>query len=50
MLFWSIKSFFRIFFFSGLIQKILADSNARHSKLGPKEDEGLINLIKAIEG
>ena len=35
---------------NGLIQEILADSNARHSKLGPKEDEGVINLIQAIEG
>ena len=33
-----------------LIQEIWADSNARHSKLGPKEDEGIINLIQAIEG
>ena len=33
---------------NGLIQEILADSNARHSKLGPKEDEGVINLIQAI--
>ena len=33
-----------------LIQEIWADSNARHSKLGPKEDEGEINLIQAIEG
>ena len=35
---------------NGLIQEILADSNTGHSKLGPKEDEGLINLIQAIEG
>ena len=35
---------------NGLIQEILADSNAGHSKLGPKEDEGVINLIQAIEG
>ena len=34
----------------GLIQEILADSNAGHSKLGPKEDEGVINLIQTIEG
>ena len=34
----------------GLIQEIRANSNARHSKLGPKEDEGVINLIQAIEG
>ena len=35
---------------NGLIQEIWADSNAGHSKLGPKEDEGVINLIRAIEG
>ena len=35
---------------NGLIQEIWADSNARHSKLGLKEDEGVINLIQAIEG
>ena len=35
---------------NGLIQEIWADSNAGHSKLGPKEDEGVINLIQAIEG
>ena len=35
---------------NGLIQEILADSNAGHSKLGPKKDEGEINLIQAIEG
>ena len=33
-----------------LIQEIWADSNVGHSKLGPKEDEGIINLIQAIEG
>ena len=33
-----------------LIQEIWADSNARHSKFGPKEDEGVINLIQDIEG
>ena len=33
-----------------LIQEIWADSNAGHLKLGPKEDKGVINLIKAIEG
>ncbi|RVW71028.1 hypothetical protein CK203_057830 [Vitis vinifera] len=33
-----------------LIQEIWADSNAGHSKFGPKEDEGVINLIQAIEG
>ena len=32
-----------------LIQEIWADSNAGHSKLGPKKDEGVINLIQAIE-
>ena len=31
--------------FNGLIQEILVDSNARHYKLGLKEDEGVINLI-----
>uniref|UniRef100_A0A7N2MS55 Reverse transcriptase n=1 Tax=Quercus lobata TaxID=97700 RepID=A0A7N2MS55_QUELO len=35
---------------NGLIQEIWADSNAGHSKLGSKEDEGVINLIQAIEG
>ena len=35
---------------NGLIQEIWADSNMGHSKLGPKEDEGVINLIQAIEG
>ena len=35
---------------NGPIQEIWADSNARHSKFGPKEDEGIINLIQAIEG
>ena len=35
---------------NGLIQEIWADSIARHSKLGPKEDKGVINLIIAIEG
>ena len=34
---------------NGLIQEILVDSNAGHFKLGPKEDEGVINLIQAIE-
>ena len=33
----------------GLIQEIWANSNAGHSKAGPKEDEGVINLIQAIE-
>ena len=35
---------------NGLIQEIWVNSNARHSKLGPKKDEGVINLIQAIEG
>ena len=35
---------------NGLIQEILADSNTGYSRLGPKEDEGVINLIQAIEG
>ena len=34
---------------NGPIQEIWADSNVGHSKLGPKEDEGVINLIQAIE-
>ena len=33
-----------------LIQEICADSNTGDSKLGPKEDESIINLIQAIEG
>ena len=35
---------------NGFIQEIWADSNTGHSKLGPKEDEGVINLIQATEG
>ena len=35
---------------NGLIQDIWVDSNTGHSKLGPKKDEGVINLIQAIEG
>ena len=35
---------------NGLIQEIWADSNAGHSKLGPKEDESVINLIQTIDG
>ena len=35
---------------NGLIQEIWADSNVGHSKLGPKEDEGVIYLIQAIKG
>ena len=34
---------------NGLIQDIWVDSNAGHSKLSLKEDEGVINLIQAIE-
>ena len=33
-----------------LIQEIWVDSNIGDSKLGPKEDKGVINLIHAIEG
>ena len=36
--------------FNGLIQEIWADSKTRHSKLCPKEDEGVIDLIQAIDG
>ena len=36
--------------FNGLIQDIWADSTIGHSKLGPKEDEGVINLIQDIDG
>uniref|UniRef100_A0A2N9I7E9 RNA-directed DNA polymerase n=1 Tax=Fagus sylvatica TaxID=28930 RepID=A0A2N9I7E9_FAGSY len=35
---------------NGLIQDIWADSPTGHSKLGPKEDEGVINLIQATDG
>uniref|UniRef100_A0A2N9I4D7 Reverse transcriptase n=1 Tax=Fagus sylvatica TaxID=28930 RepID=A0A2N9I4D7_FAGSY len=35
---------------NGLIQDIWADSTMGHSKLGPKEDEGVINLIQATNG
>ena len=35
---------------NGLIQEIWAGFNAGHSKFGPKENEGVINLIQAIEG
>ena len=35
---------------NGLIQEIWSDSNTGRPKLGPKEDEGVINLIQAIEG
>jgi hypothetical protein len=34
---------------SGLIQEIWAGSKTEHSNLGPKEDEGVINLIQAID-
>jgi hypothetical protein len=34
----------------GLIQDIWADSTTRQSKLGPKEDEVVINLIQATDG
>jgi hypothetical protein len=35
---------------SGLIQEIWAGFKREHSNLGPKEDEGVINLIQAIDG
>ena len=35
---------------NGLIQDIWADSTSGHSELGPKEDEGVINLIQAADG
>ena len=35
---------------NGLIQDIWADSTTGHNKLGPKEDEGIINLIQAANG
>ena len=35
---------------SGLIQVIWVGSKMGHSKFGPKEDEGKINLIQAIDG
>ena len=34
---------------SGLIQEIWVDSKTGHSKLGPKEDEVVKNLIQAID-
>ena len=34
---------------NGLIQEILANFNVGHLKLGLKEDEGVINLIRTIE-
>jgi hypothetical protein len=33
---------------SGLIQEIWAGSKTGHSKFGPQEDEGIINLIQVI--
>jgi hypothetical protein len=33
-----------------LIQEIWGDSKMGHSKLCPKEDEGIINLIQVIDG
>jgi hypothetical protein len=33
-----------------LIQEIWGDSKMGHSKLGPKEDEGVVNLIQIIDG
>ena len=35
---------------NGLIQEIWADFKTGHSKLGPKKDEGVINLIQVIDG
>jgi hypothetical protein len=35
---------------SRLIQEIWVGSKTGHSKFGPKEDEGVINLIQAING
>jgi hypothetical protein len=35
---------------SGLIQEIWVGTKMEHSNLGPKEDEGVINLIQAIDG
>ena len=34
---------------NGLIQEIWVDAKMGHSKLGPKEDEGVINLIQVID-
>ena len=34
---------------NGLIQEIWANFNTKHSKLGPKEDEGATNSIQAID-
>jgi hypothetical protein len=35
---------------SGLIQEIWVGSKMGHSKFDSKEDEGIINLIQAIDG
>ena len=35
---------------NGLIQDIQADSTTGYSKLGPKEDEDVINLIQVTDG
>jgi hypothetical protein len=35
---------------NGLIQEIWCDSKTEHSKLGLKEDVGIINLVQAIDG
>ena len=34
---------------NGLIQEIWNDSKTRHSKLGPNEDESVINLVQVID-
>jgi hypothetical protein len=36
--------------YNGLIQEIWGDSKMGHSKLGPNEDESVINLIQPIDG
>jgi hypothetical protein len=35
---------------SRLIQEIWVGSKTKHSNLGPKEDEGVINQNQAIDG
>ena len=35
---------------NGLVQEIWADVKVANSKMGPKEDQCLINLIKVIDG
>ena len=35
---------------NGLLQDISVDSTTGHSKRGPKEDEGVINLNQATDG